>query len=125
VAGATLRAAQAVLVPFAIRAFLFTDRRARPGLGKPEAFLGCFIVANIIATYFFAPVAHSWLAVGILAFGATTYLAVYISVCTPARLRFAARIFLLFGAISAGIGILCFVGFYLGTSYGIDFRYTP
>jgi hypothetical protein len=125
VAGATLRAAQAVLVPFAIRAFLFTDRRARPGLGKPEAFLGAFIVANMISTFFFAPVAHSWLAVGILAFGATTYLAVYTSVCTPARLRYAARVFLLLGALSAGVGILCFAGYYVGTSYGIDFRYTP
>ena len=125
VAGATFRAAQAVCVPFAIRALLFTDRRSRPRLGKPEAFLACFIVANVISTYFFAPVEHSWLAIGILGFGATTYLAVYTSVCTPARLRFAARVFLLLGALSAAVGILCFAGHYAGTSFGIDFRYTP
>jgi len=123
--GSTLRGEEGVLVAFAIRAFLFTDRRYWPKFGLPEALLAGFIFINVLSTYFFARVLHSLVELGILTLGATTYLAVSTSVCTPERLRKAARLFLALGALSAGVGIISFAGHYVGLGFGVDNRYTP
>jgi len=125
VSGVSLRMAQAVLIPFCLRAVLFTDPDVRPRWRFAEWVLIMFVVVNFISTYFFAPVNSSWLAAGIELLGATAYLAVYMSVCTPQRLRVASRIFLSLGAVSAAIGIASFLGYYVGFGFGVDYRYVP
>src|SRR3989442_843579 len=64
--GSTLRGEEGVLVAFAIRAFLFTDRRYWPKLGLPEVLLAGFILINVLSTYFFPPVLPSIVAPAIL-----------------------------------------------------------
>jgi hypothetical protein len=126
VGGLTIRLAVAALVPFAFRAFFFTNRSLRPRWKAAEWFLVLFIMVNFIVSWFMAVSRKgSIIAAGVEALGAIAYLAVYTSVCSPERARKAARIFLLLGAIGAIIGILSLGLYFVGFSFGVDFRYKP
>jgi O-Antigen ligase len=125
VSGVTVRAAQAVLVPFAVRTYLVTRPELRPRWRTPEYVLLAFVVVQLLTSYFNATnFKESFLSAAILALGATTYLSVYTSVCTRRRLMVAARLALAGAALGAGIGVLALLAHLAaGTAFGIDFRY--
>jgi O-antigen ligase/polysaccharide polymerase Wzy-like membrane protein len=126
VSGLTLRVAEAVLVPFAFRAFFFTNPSLRPRWRLTEWLLIMWITLSFISSYFNAvSTKASFIAAGVETFGVITYLATYTSVCSPARVKKAVRIFLVSGAIGAFIGILSLVGYYGGLKFGVDFRFRP
>lgn len=125
VSGVTIRAAQAVLIPFAVRTYLVTRPELRPRWKTPEYLVVAFVFIQVLTSYFNADnFKESFLSAAILGLGATTYLSVYTSVCTRRRLRLAARVALAAAAIGAGIGLLALLAHLAaGTSFGIDFRY--
>jgi hypothetical protein len=125
--GITLRIAQAILLPFAARSFLLTNPRLRPRWKLAEWVLVVFIGLQFLTSYFNAVHFKLSFSVGVIeGAGAVTFLIVFLSVCTPDRLRKAARVFLAAGAIGAGVGVLALMAYLAArTSVGIDFRYKP
>jgi hypothetical protein len=125
VSGNTLRAAQAVLVPYAARTWFLTQPNLRPRWRVAEWIPICWIALNVLVSKYesvlFKP---SFLAAAILGIGVISYLAVYIGACTRERLIQMARIVLVATAIGAALGVFALVAnLGTGSTLGIDLRY--
>lgn len=126
ISGLTLRIAQAVLVPFTLRAFLLTNPALRPRWRMAEWMLLAFVAVQYMSSFLLAVnVKQSLIAATVESVGAVAYFAIYASVVTPDRVRKAAKVFLVMGTLGAVVGILSLAGYYAGSKFGIDFRFKP
>jgi hypothetical protein len=126
ISGLTLRIAQAVLVPFTLRAFLLTNPSLRPRWRAAEWTLIAFVVVQYLSSWFYAVnKKQSIVAATVESIGAVAYLAIFTSVVSPERLRKAARVFLTLGALGAVVGMVSLAGYYVGSKFGVDLRYRP
>lgn len=118
---ASIRPAQLLLIPLAVRVFLMTRKEVRPAWGWAETLLCCWIVLEFATSVVNALVpSYSILTSGLLALGVLFYLTTYFGTCSRDRFIYAIRVLLLAGAASAIYADLAQVSFSaLGTKFGM------
>jgi hypothetical protein len=124
VAGFSFGWGHIILIPLAIRAYLFTKEGLRPHWGKPEWFIAAFAFIQPIITFRQAPSFKQSLgSLGLLALGVLAYVAVYAALCNRRRMLIAAKVFLLLVLANAVFGILAMVAhLVLHTHIGVSTR---
>jgi O-antigen ligase len=122
IGGLTFRPAMAVVIPFAIRAYLMTNPAVKIRWKLPEYLLLGYVILLATSSILYSPqFSKSLPTVGLIAFGLLAYYAVVRAVATPERLFTAAKIFLVVILINAVYGILAAVAhFTIHTRFGIS-----
>ena len=122
IGGLTFRPAMAVVIPFAIRAYLMTNPAVRIRWKLPEYLLLGYVILLATSSLIYSPdISKSLPTVGLIAFGVLAYYAVVTAVATSERLFKAVRIFLIVVLINAAYGILAAVAhFTIHTKFGIS-----
>jgi hypothetical protein len=117
----TVQLAVIVLVPLAARVLLFTSREVRPAWGWPEWTAISWIALQFISTFLYAEdLTTSIGTAGLLAIGVLTYLVTFTGVCTRERLILAVRAVLAAAVVSAVIGLLSLVAYFVfGVTIGM------
>ncbi|HJP66047.1 MAG TPA: O-antigen ligase family protein, partial [Actinomycetota bacterium] len=120
--GYSFSPAHLILIPFAIRAYIATQPELRNKWRTPEWLLVCFAIIQPFITFRNAPSFKDSLgALGLTALGILAYLAVYMAVCTPRRLKATARILLWLVLFNATFGVLAMLAhIMIHTNIGIS-----
>jgi hypothetical protein len=124
VGGVTVRVAQILLIPFALRAFTVSNWWERPRWRLQEWLLVGFIGLQFLTSYFNADLRRASLEdSAILAAGAATYLLAQVAISTPSRLAAATRVVLALSAIGAAAGVLALAAYFVtGWDGGVELR---
>jgi hypothetical protein len=122
--GYTFSWAHLILIPFAIRAYLFARQGLRPKWSKPEWIIAAFAFMQLLITFRQAPSFKQSLgALGLLALGVLAYVAVYAAVSSSRRLLIASKVFLWLILANAVYGILAMgAHLVLHTHFGVSTR---